>query len=144
MLRSLFVVAAACCVQWAAAFSTAAPVALGTRNRAVAHGLAGKQFRPAGTPALRMVDGPKQVIDFGKVGFSDAESQVCTLPAHDSGCVRAPPGDRLAVLLTARSLRCGLAMTLCCALSCVAPAAPETQAHHCSGVIVPISLSVFR
>ncbi len=97
MLRSLFVVAAACCAHSAVAFSTAAPMALGTRNRAVAHGLARKQFRPARMPALRMVDEPKQVIDFGKVGFSDAENQVCTRPAHGSGCARARPGDRPAV-----------------------------------------------
>ena len=82
-------VAAACCAHSAAAFSTAAPMALGTRNRAVVHGLSRKQFRPARMPALRMVDEPKQVIDFGKVGFSDAENQVCIRPAHGSGCAPA-------------------------------------------------------
>ena len=28
-------------------------------------------------PALRMANQPDQVIDFGKVGFSEAENQVC-------------------------------------------------------------------
>ena len=33
-------------------------------------------------PALRMAgEQPKQVIDFGKVGFAEADNQVCTLPA---------------------------------------------------------------
>ena len=37
-------------------------------------------------PALRMAgEQPEQVIDFGKVGFAEADNQVCTLPALSSG-----------------------------------------------------------
>ena len=52
-------------------------MALGARPRAAAHGLSHKRFRPATMPALRMANQPDQVIDFGKVGFSEAENQVC-------------------------------------------------------------------
>jgi hypothetical protein len=138
MLRSLFVVAAACCAHSAVAFSTAAPMALGTRNRAVAHGLARKQFRPARMPALRMVDEPKQVIDFGKVGFSDAENQVCT-PARPrqrlcASAARSPSGRFY------RRRHRGI--TLCCLLSGFAPAAWDTQGHRCWGLVLVFSVCV--
>ena len=80
MLRSLFVVAAACCAHTATAFAPAAPMALGAQPRAGVHGIARKPFRPAVLPALRMADQSDQVIDFGKVGFSEAENQVCARP----------------------------------------------------------------
>merc|ERR550514_1733656 len=85
MLRSLFVVAAVCCANTATAFAPAAPMALGAQPRARAHGLARKQFRPAVLPALRMVDQPDQVIDFGKVGFSEAENQMRSLVFQPEG-----------------------------------------------------------
>ena len=51
-------------------------MALGARAPSSAHALARKQFRPATLPALRMAGAEDKVIDFGKVGFSDAENQV--------------------------------------------------------------------
>lgn len=83
MIRSVLALAftTVCTLHSAEAFTPAARVALGASPRLAAHGLSRKQLRPAVLPALRMADQPDQVIDFGKVGFSEAENQVCT-PGH--------------------------------------------------------------
>jgi len=55
---------------------------LGANLRATANIARSRQIRSAMRPALRMAgEQPKQVIDFGKVGFAEADNQVCTLPA---------------------------------------------------------------
>jgi hypothetical protein len=101
MLRRVFLLAATCCaIRSVAAFSPAALMALGTNTRACARGLARKNFRPATLPALRMADKPDQVIDFGKVGFSEAENQVCThtaLSPHATATHTNTPGTRPAI-----------------------------------------------
>jgi hypothetical protein len=81
MMQKVLLVAATCCViRSTVAFAPAGPMALGASTRSSAHALSRKQFRFK-LPALRMVENqPNQVIDFGKVGFSDAENQVCTHP----------------------------------------------------------------
>ena len=77
MNRSVLALAfALCTLRSAEAFTPSARVALGASPRTAAYGLSRKQLRPAVLPALRMADQPDQVIDFGKVGFSDAENQV--------------------------------------------------------------------
>ena len=79
MMRSVLALAfTVCTLHSAEAFTPAARLALGASPRFAAHGLSRKQPRPAVLPALRMADQPDQVIDFGKVGFSEAENQVCT------------------------------------------------------------------
>jgi hypothetical protein len=79
MIRSVLALAVLVCSPRAAeAFTPAARLALGNSPRAGAHALSRRPSRPAVLPALRMADQPDQVIDFGKVGFSDAENQVCT------------------------------------------------------------------
>jgi len=53
---------------------------LGANLRATSNIACSRQIRSAMRPALRMAgEQPKQVIDFGKVGFADADNQVCTL-----------------------------------------------------------------
>jgi hypothetical protein len=47
-----------------------------------------------------MADKPDQVIDFGKVGFSEAENQVCThtaLSPHATATHTNTPGTRPAI-----------------------------------------------
>ena len=101
MLRRVFLLAATCCaIRSVAAFSPAALMALGTNTRTCVRGLARKNFRPATLPALRMADKPDQVIDFGKVGFSEAENQVCTqtaLSPHATATHTNTPGTRPAI-----------------------------------------------
>jgi len=70
----------------ASAFSPTAPMVLGANLRTTANIPRTRQIRAAMQPALRMAgEQPEQVIDFGKVGFAEADNQVCTLPALSSG-----------------------------------------------------------
>jgi len=60
-------------------------MALGANLRAGA-GISRKQFRPAMLPKLRMAgEQPNQVIDFGNVGFSEAENQMRSLVFQPEG-----------------------------------------------------------
>ena len=90
MMQKVLLVAATCClIRSTGAFAPAGPMALGGSTRSSAHALSRKQFRPA-LPALRMVENqPNQVIDFGKVGFSDAENPVCTRHPPSTPCHRS-------------------------------------------------------
>merc|ERR1712216_797094 len=70
------------------AFSVHGPVAPALRSASAAHATARRAsaLRPVATPALRMMaDQPDQVIDFGKVGFTDAENQMRTLVFQPEG-----------------------------------------------------------
>lgn len=79
MIRSVLLLSISAAIRSAAAFSVHGPVAPALRSASAAHATARRAsaLRPAATPALRMMaDQPDQVIDFGKVGFTDAENQV--------------------------------------------------------------------
>ena len=85
MMRSVLLVAVSCCVlRDAAAFSPAAPAAVGANLRATANIARIRRIRSA-MPVLSMAgEQPKQVIiDFGKVGFAEADNQVFTLPTGE-------------------------------------------------------------
>ena len=97
MIRSVLLLSISAAIRSAAAFSVHGPVAPALRSASAAHATARRAsaLRPVATPALRMMaDQPDQVIDFGKVGFTDAENQVpapssCATPccAHQAGAL---------------------------------------------------------
>ena len=97
MIRSVLLLSISAAIRSAAAFSVHGPVAPALRSASAAHatGRRASALRPVATPALRMMaDQPDQVIDFGKVGFTDAENQVpapssCATPccAHQAGAL---------------------------------------------------------
>jgi hypothetical protein len=97
MIRSVLLLSISAAIRSAAAFSVHGPVAPALRSASAAHATARRAsaLRPVATPALRMMaDQPDQVIDFGKVGFTDAENQVpapssCATPccAHRAGAL---------------------------------------------------------
>jgi len=86
-MRSVLIVAVSCALlRDAAAFSPAAPMALGANLRATTNVARSRQIRSAMRPALRMAgEQPKQVIDFGKVGFAEADNQMRSLVFQPEG-----------------------------------------------------------
>ena len=91
MRSVLFVAVSFCILRDAAAFSPAAPVAVGANLRATANTARGRRIRSAMRPVLSMAgEQPQQVIDFGKVGFSEADNQVFTWPALSHGHTLSP------------------------------------------------------
>ena len=86
MRSVLFVAVSFFILRDAAAFSPAAPVAVGANLRATANTARGRRIRSAMRPVLSMAgEQPQQVIDFGKVGFTEADNQVFTWPALSLG-----------------------------------------------------------
>jgi len=88
MIRSVLLLSISAAIRSAAAFSVHGPVAPALRSASAAHATARRAsaLRPVATPALRMMaDQPDQVIDFGKVGFTDAENQMRTLVFQPEG-----------------------------------------------------------
>jgi len=96
MMQSVLLVAVSICV--ATAFSPAAPVAMGANLRATANIARSRRIRSAMRPALSMAgEQPTQIIDFGKVGFAEADNQVFTLPALSRGHILPPHYGTLSV-----------------------------------------------